>query len=325
MMTPSRWRRLLVESPIAWALLPLGVVALLGCVYNQEGAFFAWETHRAMLREISVLGILACGMTVVVITGGIDLSVGSVLALSAVSYSLLTLHHGWGSLSALVCALGIGAIAGVTSGLLVARARIQPFVVTLATMVFARGLAKYFSGGKKVARSLGGPDGGWLFELLDSRMLGNNLAIVTLVFFGCALVVALILSRLRLGRYLYAVGGNQEAARLAGVPVRGTLVSAYFLSGVFSALGGVCQAAQETHGDPETGLGYELEAIAMVVLGGTSLSGGRGHVGLTMVGALTLGILAKILSLNAFSSEARLMLTGVIIVLAVLLQGRARR
>ena len=147
--TPTRLRRLLANSPIAWALLPLGVVVLLGCVYNQDGAFFAWETHRAMLREISVLGILACGMTVVVITGGIDLSVGSVLALSAVSYSLLTLHHGWGSLSALLSVLAIGAIAGVISGLLVARARIQPFVVTLATMVFARGLAKYLSGGKE--------------------------------------------------------------------------------------------------------------------------------------------------------------------------------
>jgi ribose transport system permease protein len=312
-------------SPIAWALLPLGLVVLLGCIYSQEGAFFAWDTHRAMLREISVLGILACGMTVVIISGGIDLAVGSVLALSAVSFSLLTLHHGWGSLSAFLAALAIGAAAGGASGLLVAHARIQPFVVTLATMVFARGLAKYLSGGKKVAHELGASTGGWLFEVLDGRILGGNLAIVTVVFAGCALVVAVVLSRLRLGRYLYAVGGNQEAARLAGVPVRWTLVSAYLLSGLFSAIAGVCQAAQETQGDPETGMGYELEAIAMVVLGGTSLSGGRGHVGLTLVGALTLGILAKVLSLNAWSSEARLMLTGVIIVLAVLLQERARR
>ncbi|HEX9619125.1 MAG TPA: ABC transporter permease, partial [Polyangiaceae bacterium] len=115
---------------------------------------------------------------------------------------------------------------------------------------------------------------------------------------------------------------NLEAARLSGVPVKGTLVFAYALSGLFAAVAGVCQAAQETHGDPETGLGYELDAIAMVVLGGTSLAGGRGGVGLTLIGALTLGYLQKILSINAYSTEARLMLTGAILIAAVLFQRR---
>ena len=316
-----------LNSPMAWALLPLVVVVLVGCLFHQQGAFFAWETHRAMLREVSVIGMLACGMTVVIISGGIDLSVGSVLALSAVSFSLLTLHRSWGSLPALAVVLVLGSSVGLVSGLLVAWARIQPFVVTLATMVFARGLGKYLSGGRKIARTWtedGHHAGPVLFDFLDSQILGGNLSVVTLVLFGCALVTALVLSRLRLGRYLYAVGGNQEAARLAGVPVRLTLTTAYVLSGLFAALAGVCQAAQETHGDPETGQGYELDAIAMVVLGGTSLFGGRGHVGLTLVGVLTLGTLAKVLSLNAFSTEARLMLTGGIIILAVLLQQRTR-
>jgi len=131
-----------------------------------------------------------------------------------------------------------------------------------------------------------------------------------------------VLERLRIGRYLYAVGGSFEAARLAGVPVRLTLIFAYALSGLLSAVAGICQAAQETQGDPETGLGYELDAIAMVVLGGTGLAGGRGGVGLTLIGALTLGYLQKVLSLNAYSSEARLMLTGAILVLAVMFQKR---
>ena len=113
---------------------------------------------------------------------------------------------------------------------------------------------------------------------------------------------------------------RDTAARLSGVPVGRTLALAYALSGAFAAVAGICQAAQETHGDPETGTGYELDAIAMVVLGGTSLAGGRGGVGLTLVGALTLGMLQKILSLNAFSTEARLMLTGAILVFAVLFQ-----
>jgi ribose transport system permease protein len=198
-------------------------------------------------------------------------------------------------------------------------------------MVFSRGLAKLLAGGKKITRHVLGPDGAGsllpepsLFSALDARVLGGNVSIVTLVFFGAVAVTWVILARLALGRWLYAVGGGAEAARLSGVPVRATLVFAYAYAGLLSALAGVCQAAQETHGDPETGAGYELDAIAMVVLGGTSLAGGQGGVGLTLVGALTLGYLQKILSINAFSTEARLMLTGVIIVAAVLFQ-RSRR
>jgi ribose transport system permease protein len=151
-------------------------------------------------------------------------------------------------------------------------------------------------------------------------VLGGNLSIVTVIFLACVLVAWIVLSRLRLGRHIYAVGGNKEAARLSGVPVRRTLITAYALSGFFAAVAGICQAAQETHGDPETGLAYELDAIAMVVIGGTSLAGGKGSVILTLIGVLTIGYLQKILSLNAAPEATRLMLTGVIIVCAVLFQ-----
>jgi ribose transport system permease protein len=119
---------------------------------------------------------------------------------------------------------------------------------------------------------------------------------------------------------LLAIGGNPEAARLSGVPVSKALVAAYALSGLFAAIAGICQAAQEAKGDPETGLGYELDAIAMVVIGGTRLTGGQGGIGLTVAGVLTLGYLQKVLSLNAFSSELRLMLTGAILIAALLVQ-----
>lgn len=316
-----------LSNPASRAVIPLAVVLCVGAAFNGGGAFFHWETHRSMLREISVHGILACGMTVVIITAGIDLSVGSVLALAAVSFALSTMTLGFGAATAIVLSLGTGLVAGVSSGLLVARARIQPFVVTLAMMVFARGLAKLVSGGKKVTSYVEGAASTHVpnvFNTIDGRILGGNLSVVTLVFAGCAIITWVLLARLRIGRYLYAVGGNYEAARLSGVPVRLTLVFAYALAGLFAALAGICQAAQETQGDPETGVGYELDAIAMVVLGGTSLAGGRGGIGLTLVGALTLGYLQKILSLNAFSTEARLMLTGVIIIGAVLFQRRAR-
>jgi len=209
----------------------------------------------------------------------------------------------------------------------VSRFRVQPFIATLAMMVFARGLSKLLSGGRKVTSYLALPDGSSqalphprIFELIDSKVLGGNVSIVTLIFLACVGATWLILARLRLGRHLYAVGGNAEAARLSGVPVGRTLVLAYSISGLFAALAGICQAAQETHGDPETGAGYELDAIAMVVIGGTTLTGGRGGALLTLIGALTIGYLQKILSLNAFSTETRLMLTGAILVGAVLLQ-----
>lgn len=318
-----------LAKPAVRSVVPLVIVILIGCVFHRDGAFFAWDTHRAMLREISVHGILACGMTVVIITAGIDLSVGSVLALCAVAFATLLMPMGFGAPTAIALVLVVGAAAGAVSGLVTARYRIQPFIVTLAMMVFARGLAKHLSGGRKVTTLVVDAGGATrmvelppIFDAIDDKVLGGNLSIVTIVFAVCALVTWVVLARLRLGRYLYAVGGNAEAARLSGVPVASTTMLAYAFCGLTAAVAGICQAAQETHGDPETGMGYELDAIAMVVLGGTSLMGGRGGVGLTLVGALTLGYLQKILSLNAFSTETRLMLTGAIIIAAVMFQRR---
>jgi ribose transport system permease protein len=300
---------------------------VIGCVFSADGAFFRWSVHRDMLRQVSVHGMLACGMTVVIITAGIDLSVSSLLALAAVSFAWLMMPLGWPAVFAIPVVLVFGAALGSASGALVARMRIQPFIVTLAMMVFARGLAKVISGGRKITNYVTDPDGSTrlvelprIFGLIDSKVLGGNVSIVTIIFLVCVLVTWIVLSRLRLGRYIYAVGGNEEAARLSGVPVRRTLITAYALSGLFSAIAGICQAAQETHGDPETGMAYELDAIAMVVIGGTALAGGKGSVVLTLIGVLTIGYLQKILSLNAAPEATRLMLTGAIIICAVLFQ-----
>ncbi len=328
-----RVRQLLPSSPLRQALVPLFAVLLLGVVFNANGAFLRWQTHGAVLREVSVLGIIACGMTLVIISGGIDLAVGSVLGLGAVGFALLTLPLGFSASVAIVLVLALGAAAGALSGLLVARVRLPPFIVTLAMMVFARGLAKQLSGGQKVSSYAQTADGQFsalvlpdIYSWLDGRVFWGQVSVVTLVFAACAGVTWVVLMRQRVGRYLFAIGGNAEAARLSGVPVRAALLVAYALSGLFAAVAGICQAAQEQQGDPETGLGYELDAIAMVVLGGTRLSGGQGGIGLTVIGVLTLGYLQKLLSLNAFSTETRLMLTGAILVAALLFQrsGRAR-
>lgn len=322
------WRRAM-SHPATTALLALVFVLLIGVLFSGDGAFYKWTTHRDALRQASVFGILACGMTFVIITAGIDLSVGSVLALVAVAFSLCSIHWGWSPWLSIPACLGIGAVCGAVSGGIVARLRIQPFIVTLAMMVFARGLAKTVSGGMKVSTAVRLDDGTWsyvdvpgVFRLIDSRLLGDNVSVVTLIFLLCVACSWVILARLRWGRYLHAIGGNEEAARLSGVPVTAMKVMAYALAGLFSAVAGLCQAAQERQGDPEAGIGYELTAIAIVVIGGTNLMGGRGGMGLTLLGTLTIGYLDKILSINAVPEAGRLMFTGVIIIAAVLLQGR---
>lgn len=330
----SAWRDWLAEFwkiPAARALVALGLVMVLGCVFHAEGAFFKLGTHRDALRQASVFGILACGMTLVIISGGIDLAVGSVLAVVAVSFSLMSIHWGWPGWISIPLSLLLGLSCGGVSGVLTARLGLQPFIATLAMMVFARGLAKTLSGGMKVSTAVKNADGSYqyvdvpsIFRALDSRVLGSNVAAVTLIFLGCALLAWLALSRHYWGRYLYAIGGNEEAARLSAVPVRMSKFAAYAASGLFAAVAGLCQAAQEQQGDPETGAGYELTAIAVVVIGGTPLTGGRGGIGLTLLGTLTIGYLEKILSINAVPEASRLMLTGGIIVAAVLAQSRRR-
>lgn len=321
----AQWR----THPAWRAIGALVLVFAIGCACNAHGTFFHWGTHRDMLRQVSVHGILACGMTIVIVAGGIDLAVGSVLGLSAVMFAKLALTAGLPAGVAVPAVLGVGAVAGLASGVTIGKMRVQPFIATLAMMVFARGLAKWLSGGEKISRAVARPDGSFayldvppVFERLDAKVLGGNVAVVTLVFLGCVAVSWVVLNRLRYGRYLYAIGGNEEAARFSGVPVLRVKLLAYALSGMFAAIGGLCQAAQEQQGDPEAGVSYELTAIAIAVIGGNSLAGGRGGIGLTLLGALTIGYLEKILSINAVGESSRLMLTGAIIIAAVLLQRR---
>lgn len=313
------------------AFMALLLVFVVGTVFNADGAFFKITTHRDTLRQASVYGILACGLTLVIISGGIDLSVGSVLALVAVCSAKMAIHWGWSGWLVVPACMLVGCVSGGLAGFVTARLRVQPFIATLALMVIARGAAKYVSGGMKVSTAVRNASGDYhyvpvpaLFRAVDTRILGDNLSMVTVIFLACFALAWLALAKLSWGRQLYAIGGNEEASRLSGVPVIWAKVCAYAASGMLAGVAGICQAAQEQQGDPEAGAGYELIAIAMVVIGGTSLSGGRGGMGLTLLGVLTIGYLDKILSINAVPEAGRLMLTGVIIVAAVLTQRRKR-
>jgi ribose transport system permease protein len=315
------------ESPTARACAALIAVMVLGAVFNADGAFFRWATHRDMFRQVSVYAILSCGMTLVIISGGIDLAVGSLLALTAVLFSLFTIQMGLSPWIAVPACLITGTLCGALSGGSIARFGVQPFIATLAMMVLARGLAKLVSGGRKISTAVQQADGTFryadlpgIFDFLSSKVLMDSVAVVTIVLLACAIVSYLLLSRLRWGRYIYAIGGNEEAAGMSGVPVAAMKVLVYGASGLFCAVAGICQAAQEQQGDPETGAGYELTAIAMVVIGGTSLNGGRGSIWLTLIGVVTIGYLEKVLSINAIGEASRLMLTGAVILAAVLFQ-----
>ncbi len=316
-----------LHSPTTRALGALIVVVILGVIFHADGAFYKWGTHRDMLRAVSVYGMLACGMTIVIIAGGIDLSVGSVLAFTAVMFSLMSIHWQWNALVAVVVCLIAGTGCGAVSGFLIGKFKIQPFIATLAMMVFARGLAKWVSGGQKVSTAVQQPDGTYqyvdipeIFNFVNAKILGGNITVVTIILLFCVLISWVLLKKLRQGRYVYAIGGNEQAARLSGVPIGPIKILAYGMSGLFAAVAGICQASQEFQGDPEAGIAYELSAIAMVVIGGTTLQGGKGSILLTLIGILTIGYLEKILSINAVGEDKRLMLTGVIIVAAVLLQ-----
>lgn len=309
--------------------LALAIVLVAGVIFNGGGAFFSLGTHRDALRQLSVYGILACGMAVVVLSGGIDLAVGSILALSAVLLSKLLMHHDVAPLLALLAVLGTGAAAGLTSGALVSLGRMQAFIATLAVMVSSRGLAKLISGGQKVATYVPEGDGTFrtvevpgLYRAIDSKLFGGAISVVTLIFIACFIATLVLMTQTKWGREICAIGGNEEAARLSGIKVKWSKTLAYVYCGLCAAIAGICQAAQEQQGDPEAGIGYELTAISMIVMGGMSLAGGRGSVGLALFGILAIGYLEKILSINAVPESGRLLITGAIIVIAVLSQAR---
>jgi ribose transport system permease protein len=312
-----------LRREVVFALAGMLLVLVLGCIFNAEGVFFRAGTHADTLWQNGAFGILACGLTVVIISGGIDLSVGSVVALSGVVFAILVLRHEVSGAIAVPVAIAVGAMAGLVSGVLIAYVRVQPFIATLAMMAFARGLAKYIAAGQVITKY---PYPALIEDLNSSLKIGGfKLSLHVGVFLVCAALTLLFLWKTAPGMQVYAVGDNEEAARYAGVPVRLTKVMAYTLCGAFAGLAGVLFCALERQGNPDGGVGYELTAIAMVVVGGTPLSGGRGGIVLTVLGMLTIGYLRKILDINAVDTAMQLMITGGIIVMAVLAQGLKRR
>ncbi len=294
------------------------VILLVGLFLSvSTDSFMSVANLTNVARQVSINGILAVGVTFVLLTGGVDLSLGSVVALSGVACATFA-HPGDHSVFVPI-AVGLlaGAACGLVNGALVTLGGVAPFIVTLGMMTIARGLALIFSGGRPVA------DMSNELTALAGDFVG--IPIPVLCFAGVALAAWFFLSNFRLGRHIYAVGGNENAARAAGVPVEQVKLFAYGLCGLLAGVAGVVLAARITTGQPNAGQAYELDAIAAVVIGGTSLAGGVGTITGTLLGVLLIGVINNGLDLQGVSSYYQAVIKGVIIVGAVWLDRRQAR
>jgi ribose transport system permease protein len=265
-------------------------------------------------------------MTAVVVSGGIDLSVGSGLAFGATLSALLLTRAEFSLGGTALAVMAVGALWGLVNGTLVARWRLPSFIATLATMSAARGAARFLSGGTAIPLGFGdGPGAAPETVRALAGPLVPNVPVPALIFGLTVLLMHVYLLRSRSGRYVYAIGDNESAARLAGVRVGLHKGVVYVIAGTLAALAGLVHTAQLEQGNPNDGVAYELDAIAAVVIGGTTLSGGTGTVLGTLVGILTIGVINNIMGLNNVDANLQLVLKGVIIVVAVSLQRRRAR
>ncbi len=361
----------------------LPIVGVLACAllfhWLSGGAFLTSRNLSNLSRQVCVNMTLAVGMTMVILTSGIDLSVGSVLALSGMAAAITQVHFHWADMGVLgaamsfLAALAVGGVSGTVTGLAVSRLKITPFIVTLGMMVICRGLTLIISGAQAVAPlgdTLGALSSDYLAPLPSLVILATVAALAIgftfygmargqttrtaairnlvytlagtgaaaaifcgyrgipfMVFLagGCAAAGIVVLKYTRFGRFLFAIGGNREAAELSGVPVARTLLVTYLVMGLLAGLAGVLDTARVNGAVPSAGDLGELDAIAAVVIGGTSLMGGMGSVGGTLFGVLIMGILNNGMSLIGISEHYQKVFKGLVIILAVYTDLRSKR
>ncbi|SES05648.1 ABC transporter permease subunit [Salipaludibacillus aurantiacus] len=291
----------------------IGLLLIVIIISVLNPSFLSLTNILNILRQVSINALIAFGMTFVILTGGIDLSVGSMLALSsAVTATLMA--SGVDPILSMLIGLLAGVILGAINGVIIAKGKVAPFIATLATMTIYRGLTLVFTDGRPVS----GLGDSAVFEMLGrGYFLGVPVPAMTMMI--SFLILYLILKKTTFGRRVYAVGGNEEASILSGIKADRIKVYVYSLTGFFSALAGIILTSRLNSAQPTAGTMYELDAIAAVVLGGTSLTGGRGWIVGTLIGALIIGVLNNGLNLLGVSSFFQQVVKGSVILLAVLL------
>lgn len=311
--TLQRVRPILRQGTVLVVLLAM--VALFSVLSDR---FLRLDNLLNIAVQTSILAIVAIGMTYALLSAGLDLSVGSVMALCGALAAGLAVRHGWGTYPAIAAALGVGAAIGLVNGLMIVFGDIPPFVATLAMLGIARGLTLVYTQGRPIA----GLDKSFRY-LGTGRPLGIPMPVVVMVVVVLAATWAL--RQTRFGLHIRAIGGNEETARLAGIPVVRDKLIVYVFSGVMAALGGVLLAARLWSAQPQAAAGFELDAIAAPVLGGTSLFGGTGGVPGTVVGAFIMGTLSNGLNLMDVPSYHQQVIKGVVFIAAVLVDVYTKR
>ena len=280
--------------------------------------FFQFSNIVGILLATSVNGILALGATFVIITAGIDLSVGTVMTMSAVMTGVFITNLGLPVWLGVLGGLATGGLAGYANGAMIAKMRIPPFIATLGMLYIAKGLSLVISGVKPIYFS----DAPTFNQLAMGSVTGAiipgfDIPNAVLIFFAAAIIANIVLTKTVFGRYTFALGSNEEATRLSGVNVSAWKIAVYTFAGLFAGLAGVVIASRLNSAQPALGAGYELEAIAAVVIGGTSLSGGEGSILGTVIGAFVISVLTNGLRILSIPQEWQIVITGAIVILAV--------
>ncbi len=308
-------------------LLAFGSLIVLFIVFSLASPnFFQFSNIIGILLATSVNGVLALGATFIIVTGGIDLSTGTVMTLSAVMSGVFITNLGLPVPLGVLGGILTGTLAGYVNGSVVSKMKIPPFVATLGMLYAAKGLSLVISGLKPIYFS----DSPLFAKVAMGSILGAlipnfDIPNAVLILFGAAAIAHLILSKTILGRYTFALGSNEESTRLSGVNVNLWKVAIYTLGGTFAGLGGVLMAARLNSAQPALGAGYELDAIAAVVIGGTSLSGGEGTILGTIIGAFIISVLTNGLRILSVPQEWQIVITGTILVLTVYMDTLRRR
>lgn len=295
-----------------YGILIVFVLELVLCSFLSD-RFFSTGNILNILRQIAMTGILAIGMTFVCITGGIDLSVGAIVAMVTVFTASIVENTGNIAL-AILAGIASGLAVGILNGVGVAFGKMPPFVMTLGTTSIARGIAYLFTNGMPI--SIKNRD----FTDLGNGMLFDKVPLAAIYFVILLVIGGLLLAKTIFGRHVYSVGSNREATRLSGINVKRTLFSVYAMSGLLSGIAGVLYASQMGIGTPIAGEGYELTAISAVFVGGASVSGGSGTMWGTFFGAAIIGVLNNIMNLTGVNTYLQTLLSGVIIIVAVLIR-----
>ena len=290
-------------------LIVFGIICLIISLTTPQ--FLTLSNLTIIVTQVSINALLAFGVTFVIITGGIDLSLGSIVAVTGVTSAMLAHPDSYPVLIPIVMGLLAGLLMGAFNGFIITKSKIAPFIVTLGTMTIGRGLALILSDGRPVS------------NLSDSfNYLGSGtvfgIPFLILIFILVFALCSIILSKTILGRHIYAIGGNEQAARASGINIDRVKLSVYSISGLLAGLAGILLASRITTGQPNAGAGFELDAIAAVVIGGTSTAGGRGTMTGTLIGVLLIGVINNGLDLLNVTSYYQQVVMGIIIIGAVI-------